>query len=48
MNFLKKFNNIKNIRYSSFEYTFQLSEKRNLKNIVETGTSRGKVKFFFF
>lgn len=48
MNFLKKFNHIKNIRYSSFEYTFRLSKKRNLRNIVETGTSRGKVKFFFF
>lgn len=48
MNFLNKFNNIKNIRYDSFEYTLNLCQKRNLKNIVETGTSRGKIKFFLF
>ena len=48
MNFLKKFNNIKNIRYKSFEFTLNLCQKRKLKNIVETGTSRGKIKFFFF
>tara|TARA_B100001057_G_scaffold486737_1_gene568365 strand:+ start:3130 stop:3696 length:567 start_codon:yes stop_codon:yes gene_type:complete len=48
MNFLKKFNNIKNIRYLSFEKTLKLCLERNHKNIVETGTSRGKIKFFFF
>ena len=48
MNFLNKFNNIKNIRFKSFEFTLNLCQKRNLKNIVETGTSRGKIKFFFF
>ena len=48
MIFLKKFNNSKNIRYSSFEKALLLCKKRNLKNIVETGTSRGKTKFFFF
>ena len=48
MNFLSKFHNIKNIRYDSFAYTLNLCQKRNLKNIVETGTSRGKIKFFFF
>ena len=47
MNFLNKFNNIKNIRYKSFEFTLNLCQKRNLKNIVETGTSRGKIKLFF-
>jgi len=47
MNFLDKFNNTKNIRFESFKKTFEISEKRNLKIIVETGTSRGKIKFFF-
>lgn len=47
MKFLKKYENIKNIRYESFEKTLKLSYKRNLKTIVETGTSRGKTKFFF-
>jgi len=46
--FLKKYNNKKNIRYESFEFTLKEALKRNLKNIVETGTSRGKIKFFFF
>ncbi len=48
MNFLNKFNNEKNIRYSSFKFVLQLAKKRNLKNIIETGTSRGKIKLFFF
>ena len=48
MNFLKNYNNKKNIRFKSFEKTLQISNERNLKNIVETGTSRGKTKFFFF
>ena len=48
MIFLNKFNNKKNIRFSSFERTFILLKERNLKIIVETGTSRGKTKFFFF
>ena len=47
MNFLHKFNIKKNIRFESFKKTFEISEKRNLKIIVETGTSRGKIKFFF-
>ena len=47
MKFLKKYNNVKNIRYDSFEKTLQLSCKRNFRTIVETGTARGKTKFFF-
>jgi hypothetical protein len=47
MNFLNKFNNKKNIRFSMFEYSLVLAKKRNLKILVETGTSRGKIKFFF-
>ena len=48
MKFLDKYNNIKNIRFKSFEKTLKLSYDRDLKIIVETGTSRGKTKFFFF
>ena len=48
MNFLEKYKNKKNIRFSSFEFALLECNKRGLKNIVETGTSRGKVKFFFF
>tara|TARA_B100001057_G_scaffold485359_2_gene564963 strand:+ start:740 stop:1306 length:567 start_codon:yes stop_codon:yes gene_type:complete len=48
MNFLNKFKNEKNIRFSSFEFALKCSKERNLKNVVETGTSRGKIKFFFF
>ena len=48
MIFLKKFNNQKNIRFPMFEYALKLAQKRNLKVLVETGTSRGKNNFFFF
>ena len=48
MNFLNKFNHKKNLRFSMFKYSLELAQKRNLKILVETGTSRGKIKFFFF
>ena len=48
MNFIEKYNNKKNIRYPFFKKTLELSMQRNVKIIVETGTSRGKVKFLFF
>tara|TARA_B110000090_G_C13340735_1_gene431036 strand:+ start:173 stop:736 length:564 start_codon:yes stop_codon:yes gene_type:complete len=47
MKFLEKYNNSKNIRFKSFEETFKLCFKRKHKTIVETGTARGKTKFFF-
>ena len=47
MNFLKKYNNSKNIRFKSFEKTLKISFNRGFKTIVETGTARGKTKFFF-
>ena len=47
MIFLNKFNNKKNIRLSSFEKTLQISNIRKFRVIVETGTARGKTKFFF-
>ena len=48
MRFLEKYNNKKNIRFLSFKETLKICQNRNFKNIVETGTSRGKIKFFFF
>ena len=48
MNYLTQFDNPKNLRFDSFKKTFEICEKRNLKIIVETGTSRGKTKFYFF
>ena len=47
MNFLNKYNNNKNLRFNSFQLTLKLCQIRNLKTIVETGTARGKKKFFF-
>ena len=47
MKFLNKYNNKNNIRFKSFEKTLNLSYERGLKTIVETGTARGKTKFFF-
>ena len=47
MKFLNKYNNPKNIRFKSFEKTFKICLERNHKTIVETGTARGKIKFFF-
>ncbi len=47
MIFLDKYNNPKNIRFKSFEKTLNICNQRNLKIIVETGTARGKTKFFF-
>ena len=48
MNFLEKYNNKKNIRFSLFKKTLEIAMKRGSKVIVETGTSRGKKKFLFF
>ena len=48
MKFLDKYNNKKNIRFDLFKKTLEIAQNRSLKVIVETGTSRGKKKFFFF
>ena len=48
MKFLKKYNNSKNIRFKLFKKTLEIALTRNVKVIVETGTSRGKKKFLFF
>ena len=47
MNWLSKYKNTLGIRYSSFEKLFQLADERNLSFIVETGTARGKNKFYY-
>ena len=48
MNFLSKYNHPKNIRFPFFKKAIDIAIDRKLKIIVETGTSRGKEKFFFF
>jgi len=48
MEFLKKYNHPKNIRFDSFNFALLEANKRGLKTIVETGCARGKQKFIFF
>ena len=48
MNFLESYNNKKNIRFPFFKKVLEISLNRGHKIIVETGTARGKKKFFFF
>ena len=48
MNFLKDYNNQKNIRFKSFEFALLEANRRNHKTLVETGVARGKKKFIFF
>ena len=47
MNWLDKYKSTLGIRYSSFEKLFHIADERNLKFIVETGTARGKNKFYY-
>ena len=47
MQYLNQFNKIKNLRFDSFKKTLEIFKERELKTIVETGTARGKIKFFF-
>ena len=48
MDFLNKYSHFKNIRFSSFKKALTIAKSRDLKTFVETGTSRGKIKFLFF
>ena len=48
MEFLKNYNNPKNIRFKSFEFALLEASRRNHKTLVETGVARGKTNFFFF
>ena len=47
MNWLTKYKDKLGIRYATFEKLFIIAKKRNLKIIVETGTARGKSKFYY-
>tara|TARA_B100000287_G_C20511224_1_gene733109 strand:- start:158 stop:721 length:564 start_codon:yes stop_codon:yes gene_type:complete len=47
MQFIKYYNNPKNIRFESFKFALNEANKRDHKILVETGVARGKVKFFF-
>ena len=46
LKFIEKYNNPRNIRFESFYKALSIASERNHKIIVETGTSRGKQKFF--
>ena len=48
MEFLKKYDHPKNIRFESFKFAILEAQRRGLKIIVETGCARGKKKFIFF
>ena len=48
MEFLKKYNHTKNIRFESFKFALLEAKERGLKTLVETGCSRGKIRFLFF
>ena len=48
MEFLKKYDHPKNIRFESFKFAILEAQRRGLKIIVETGCSRGKKNFIFF
>ena len=47
MEWFKKYEDKLGIRYKTFYKLFSLAIDRELKNIVETGTSRGKDKFYY-
>ena len=47
MSFIDKYKEQLGVRFSTFKKLFQIARDRNLKNIVETGTARGKNKFYY-
>ena len=47
MNWLSKYKNKLGVRFNTFEMLFKLAYERNLKNTIETGTARGKEKFYY-
>ena len=48
MNWLERYKDTLNIRYETFKTLFEISHDRKLTNIVETGTARGKIKYYYF
>ena len=47
MNWFTKYKDKLGVRYAAFEKLFSIAEERDLKIIIETGTSRGKSKFYY-
>ena len=47
MNWFHKYKEKLGIRYETFFSLFNIAHKENLTKILETGTARGKKKFFF-
>ena len=47
MNWFIKYKDKLGVRYAAFEKLFNIAEERNLKTIIETGTARGKSKFYY-
>ena len=47
MEWINKYKDHLGIRYEAFEKLFNIAKDRNLKTIVETGTARGKYKFYY-
>ena len=47
MSFIDKYKEQLGVRFSTFKKLFQIARDRNLKNVVETGTARGKNKFYY-
>ncbi len=47
MEWFKKYKDKLGVRYKTFHKLFSIAIDRELQNIVETGTSRGKNKFYY-
>ena len=47
MEWFKKYKDKLGVRYKTFHKLFSIAIDRELQNIVETGTSRGKDKFYY-
>ena len=47
MEWFTKYKDKLGVRYPTFEKLFKIAEERKLKTIIETGTARGKSKFYY-
>ena len=47
MNWFTKYKDKLGVRYPAFEKLFTIAKERDLKIIIETGTARGKSKFYY-
>ena len=48
MEWFERYRNKLGVRLDTFELLFRNATERGLKNVVETGTARGKYKFYYF